>query len=1172
MIRNIAFADLFRRKSRRTNQSRRRNQSSLNSTERLEDRRLLAWTPIWDNSTGELTVQVDGPDQVEFTVEAGNLRINGADLFLFGGLNAADVKNLNVTATGEFDNEIDLNSLSGLNVTALQSIDVQAGPGDDLVVASQIGGFYSGGTGDDTLIGGLGVDVLNGNSGNDTLDGGLGFDTLQGGEDDDTYSIHIGGATIDDSSGIDTVDFSNATESVSFSFSHYTSQNITSGGTTLIQSGNTVLERVIGSDFADEFFVTPIENADRVIEGRNPVFGASDELIVDYHNFPRLAPLVIGDAGTLEPLGGTHGKSFGTISYSEIETLTELNVGQTSSDLVITGTSGDDQLYVRATGPNSGDYRLDTNGNTGPVVQFTGITSFTFNAGDGEDTFQTEHPANGMFAPTGGVTFEGGEGYDRYRAFSGSFDQVWYSTSETTFDEASILYNGQPATVTLRGTRVVTDSSNAKRRDFEFNSTKDETITTSAHPTAADITQVSSNESIEFYVGNPTDVLRIDASPIGGSDSFSIESFGADFEAGLHVQGDTNDDITIARTDDTNGHLVPITGLEDVTLVANEIAINTFVETSSFSANGFQSIDLNADGTVSSTGDIKANAPRVTMADSAAIHSSGSDVELFANTGDLTLATVYGQNEVRLFAENHIEQHGEYIVEVEVEGRIELHRVDNQIQSKKAEIHSFRGDIGMVAAPINVFVDNIEATSAGDLYLFSPDSITIGGVDPTLFGIEAGGVIEIDMLENARSGGIVVAEPISSRATSIDAISIRATTGNSLPGEQPYSATIDVLASGSIHAISGGINLKAKTSVMAEPDSELLATGAGGLGRLSIELDPLVPSEVDQQINLRGRVVTNQQAQLTGDNVTIDPSGPVNGMGTFTGDALVNAETLTVHTAHLEGTIEHVPDGAATLRVEGHAATSNGFDISNQAVNQSIGQVSNSSFPLGSVNYRSGLANLQVTGGTGDDTFLVEPSSTVRISVTGLDPTTPTPGDSLIVDALGGSATDTGTEVRVVPYQPVHYRDIETIIVRNSQGGLPGDLNSDTVVDEADADLMCNLMGTGPGVGDVNGDGVTDKRDLDQYIHNIVGTHYGDANLDGIFNSADLIKVFTANLYETGQRATWGQGDWNCDGKFDSSDLVEAFKDGGYSANATSKSRFAAAIDQLFADDFDTKS
>ena len=280
----------------------------------------MAWTPIWDNSTGELTLQVDGPDQVELTVAAGDLRVNGGDIFLFGGLSAADVKSLNIKAAGEFDNNIDLSSLSGLNVPQLQSIDIDAGPGNDVIFASQIGGFYSGGAGNDSLHGGLGV----------------------------------------------------------------------------------------------------------------------DELIVDYQNFPRLTSLPVGDSGPLEPLGGTHGKDFGTISFSEIETLTEQNVGQTSSDLVITGTGGDDQLYVRATGPDSGTFRLDTNGNFGPVVSFAGITSFTFNAGDGEDTFQTEHPTNGLFLPTNGVTFEGGDGFDDYRAFSGSFDEVWYSTSDSTFDGASI--------------------------------------------------------------------------------------------------------------------------------------------------------------------------------------------------------------------------------------------------------------------------------------------------------------------------------------------------------------------------------------------------------------------------------------------------------------------------------------------------------------------------------------------------------------------------------------------------------------------------------------------------------------------------------------------------------------------------------------------------------------
>ena len=56
----------------------------------------------------------------------------------------------------------------------------------------------------------------------------------------------------------------------------------------------------------------------------------------------------------------------------------------------------------------------------------------------------------------------------------------------------------------------------------------------------------------------------------------------------------------------------------------------------------------------------------------------------------------------------------------------------------------------------------------------------------------------------------------------------------------------------------------------------------------------------------------------------------------------------------------------------------------------------------------------------------------------------------------------------------------------------------------------------------------------------------GDANLDGLFNSSDLVTVFTAGRYETGTGANWEAGDWTGDGLFDSSDLVAAFRSGTY--------------------------
>ena len=56
----------------------------------------------------------------------------------------------------------------------------------------------------------------------------------------------------------------------------------------------------------------------------------------------------------------------------------------------------------------------------------------------------------------------------------------------------------------------------------------------------------------------------------------------------------------------------------------------------------------------------------------------------------------------------------------------------------------------------------------------------------------------------------------------------------------------------------------------------------------------------------------------------------------------------------------------------------------------------------------------------------------------------------------------------------------------------------------------------------------------------------GDSDRDGFFSSDDMVVVFQAGLYETGQTAAWETGDWNADGFFDSGDMVYAFQAGTY--------------------------
>jgi hypothetical protein len=117
---------------------------------------------------------------------------------------------------------------------------------------------------------------------------------------------------------------------------------------------------------------------------------------------------------------------------------------------------------------------------------------------------------------------------------------------------------------------------------------------------------------------------------------------------------------------------------------------------------------------------------------------------------------------------------------------------------------------------------------------------------------------------------------------------------------------------------------------------------------------------------------------------------------------------------------------------------------------------------------------------------------------------------------------------------------------------LPGDLNRDGLVNAADIDRLCLAIQRGEAGFDLNGDQQLDERDLDYLVKNLLQTTFGDANLDGIFNSADLVQILAAGEYEDNvpDNSTWAEGDWNCDGDFTTQDLVLALQEGGYVAAA----------------------
>ena len=130
--------------------------------------------------------------------------------------------------------------------------------------------------------------------------------------------------------------------------------------------------------------------------------------------------------------------------------------------------------------------------------------------------------------------------------------------------------------------------------------------------------------------------------------------------------------------------------------------------------------------------------------------------------------------------------------------------------------------------------------------------------------------------------------------------------------------------------------------------------------------------------------------------------------------------------------------------------------------------------------------------------------------------------------------------------------------------GPTGDVNQDGTLSVDDVDSLCTAIRASEltDATDLNRDGNTSIEDLDFLISTVFGTTAGDANLDGVFNSQDLVLVFRENTFEDGidNNASWISGDWNCDGNFTTFDLVVAFRAASYTAASVPHSAIASAI------------
>jgi len=132
------------------------------------------------------------------------------------------------------------------------------------------------------------------------------------------------------------------------------------------------------------------------------------------------------------------------------------------------------------------------------------------------------------------------------------------------------------------------------------------------------------------------------------------------------------------------------------------------------------------------------------------------------------------------------------------------------------------------------------------------------------------------------------------------------------------------------------------------------------------------------------------------------------------------------------------------------------------------------------------------------------------------------------------------------------YLDDVTYTSLDGPVGIAGDYNDNGEFDAEDIDILsAAVLGQSTDSKyDLNGDGSVSDADRGTWVSSpdFKHTWFGDADLDGQFNSSDFVTVFTAGQYEDGVAGNsgWSSGDWTGDKEFDSADFVAAFVDGGF--------------------------
>jgi hypothetical protein len=137
-----------------------------------------------------------------------------------------------------------------------------------------------------------------------------------------------------------------------------------------------------------------------------------------------------------------------------------------------------------------------------------------------------------------------------------------------------------------------------------------------------------------------------------------------------------------------------------------------------------------------------------------------------------------------------------------------------------------------------------------------------------------------------------------------------------------------------------------------------------------------------------------------------------------------------------------------------------------------------------------------------------------------------------------------------------YYGDLATYAEQIRSRVRFGDLDGDQLLTVADVDALIGAINHDEQNRqfDLDHDGSVGSGDLELWVNDVYYTYPGDANLDGLFDTGDLILVLQAGGYEDDVpfNATWASGDWDGDQEFTTRDFVVALQAGGFEAGPRS--------------------